>query len=120
MAYFTPNKALNSPLYILPYKLKLSLHHVHLLLIKTIFLKSLTLKSSLVNLMIPHPRSYPVLMALFRPIPKTSICLYSCLISFMNFLQNTTNTFLSLTENLKTLKLRNIYKLFNIFSIFLR
>ena len=110
MSYFTPNQSLNSLFYVLPYKLKVSLHPVHLLLIKTICLKSMTLKSSLVNLKMPRSSSYPIRMALFRLIPKTGIFLFYCLTFFMSFLQKTTNTFLIFMENLMTLQLRNIYK----------
>ena len=49
-------------------------------------------------------------VTLFLPISKTRIDHSTYLLSFMIFLQKTTNTFLIFMENLMTLQLRNIYK----------
>ena len=120
MAYFIPSKAMGSLLYIPPYKQRMSLHPVHLILAWILHLEPLILRGRHMSLMMHFMRENLFHKVPLHPIPKVDTCPFACLKSFMTSLQNIINTFLSWMENLKTVQLRNIYRNLSTFFIFLR
>ena len=73
MAYFTPSKVLSLILYILPYRLRISLHPIHMILIKTFFLKPLTLRGILADLIMPYPMQCLFHKTSLHLIPKSML-----------------------------------------------
>ena len=108
MAYFILIKDTNSILYILPYGWRISPHPVHLILAWVLHRKSLILKGFQMSLMMQLMRVNIFHKVTLHLIPKADKCPFSFLISFMTSLHNIINTFVSLTENLKTVQLIEI------------
>ena len=102
------------------YKLKLSIHPVHLILIKILHSIYITSMISCANLMILKLILHSLYIVMFLPISKTDIDQFSYLMSFMIFLQSTINTFLGLMDNPIALQLRNIFKPLSISLTFLK
>ena len=120
IVYCTQTKNMDSLLQIPLFKLKMCLHFIHMILIKTFHLNHITLMINLLSLMIPQLLLNPFHMILFLPRSQTGTNHFIYLMSFMIFLQNTTNRFLGLMENTRTLQLRNIFNLLIISLTFLK